>query len=81
VTSDCLISYKTNRYSVPHIFAGQEVWIKVLKGIYLNIYSNDNKLIAEHSLVSGRGNIVSDKAITNHLNVMKTVTLINYPTN
>jgi len=62
VTSDCLISYKSNRYSVPHIFAGQEVWIKVLKGIYLNIYSNDNKLIAEHSLVSGRGNIVSDKS-------------------
>ena len=62
VTSDCLISYKLNRYSVPHIFAGQEVWIKEVKGIYLNIYSNENNLIAEHTLASGKGQIVSDKS-------------------
>jgi len=32
VTGDCLISYKSNKYSVPHYFATKEVWIKVMYG-------------------------------------------------
>lgn len=50
VSSDCLISVDGNRYSVPHIFAGREVWIRISQGIYLEIYSQSNKLIAKYTL-------------------------------
>ncbi len=50
VSSDCLISYKGNRYSVPHIFACREVWVRVSQGRYLKIYSQSNKEIATHLL-------------------------------
>jgi len=46
----CLISYKGNKYSVPHYFATKEVWLKVLYGNKLQIYSTKNKLIASHTL-------------------------------
>ena len=50
VSSDCLISVDGNRYSVPHIFAGRDVWIRISQGIYLEIYSQSNKLIAKYTL-------------------------------
>jgi len=50
VSSDCLISVDGNRYSVPHIFAGREVWIRISQGRYLEIYSQSNKLIAKYTL-------------------------------
>jgi transposase len=50
VTADCLISFEGSRYSVPHLFVTKEVWIKVSKGCRLQIYSSQNKLIAEHIL-------------------------------
>jgi transposase len=50
VTSDCLISFDGSRYSVPYIFAGKEVWVKVSKGFYLQVYSNQNQIIATHKL-------------------------------
>ena len=50
VSSDCLISYQGNRYSVPHVFAGKEVWIRESQGVYLHIYSQTNNLIATHNL-------------------------------
>jgi len=50
VSSDCLISVDGNRYSVPHIFAGREVWIRISQGIYLEIYSQSNKIIAKYTL-------------------------------
>jgi len=62
VTRDCLISYNGNRYSVPHIYAGNEVWVKIYKGAYLRVYSKVNKLIAEHKLVSGKGEVIIDKS-------------------
>ena len=49
VSYDCLISYNGSRYSVPWMFAGKFVWIKISKGYYLQIYSQANKLIAEHN--------------------------------
>lgn len=52
VSSDCLISYQGNRYSVPHIFAGQEVWVRVSQGRYLKIYSRSKKELATHVLVT-----------------------------
>ena len=62
VTRDCLISYNGNRYSVPHIYSGNEVWVKIYKGVYLRVYSKVNKLIAEHRLVSGKGEVIIDKS-------------------
>lgn len=50
VSSDCLISVDGNRYSVPHIFAGREVWIRISQGRYLEIYAQSNKLIAKYTL-------------------------------
>ncbi len=50
VSSDCLISFNGNRYSVPHIFVRQEVWLKVSQGNKLLIYSNKNVEIAQHDI-------------------------------
>lgn len=58
VTGDCLISYKGNKYSVPHYFATKEVWIKVVYGNSLQIYSSKNKLIASHILSLGKKEII-----------------------
>ena len=50
VTKDALISYKGNKYSVPHYFASKEVWLKVLYGTTLQIFSTKNRLIASHTI-------------------------------
>lgn len=61
VTKDCLISYKGSKYSVPHHFASKEVWVQVVYGATLNIYSNRGKLIAGHKLSLVKGSIIIDK--------------------
>lgn len=61
VTTDCLISYKGNKYSVPHYFTSKEVWIRVLYGTTLQIYSSKNKLIATHSLSLAKGEVIINK--------------------
>jgi hypothetical protein len=58
VTSDCLISYGGNRYSVPHYFVRSEVWVRVSKGIFLHIYSQKNARIAVHKLSVGKGEVI-----------------------
>ncbi|HUV81519.1 MAG TPA: hypothetical protein VMW53_00360, partial [archaeon] len=50
VSSDCLISVDGNRYSVPHIFACRDVWVRISQGRYLEVYSQSNKLMAKHIL-------------------------------
>lgn len=50
VTSDCLLSYGGSRYSVPYLFSGKQVWIRVSKGYMLEVYSQNNRLIATHTL-------------------------------
>lgn len=61
VTSDCLISYGGSRYSVPHIHAGQDVWVKTVQGVYLAVYSQTGTSIARHLLSSGKGGVVIDR--------------------
>lgn len=61
VTNDCLISYKNNKYSVPHYFAGCEVWVRTLRGVTLEIYSSKNKLIASHKLSLSKKEIIVNK--------------------
>jgi transposase len=61
VTGDCLISYKGNKYSVPHYFAGKEVWLRVLYGTTLQIFSSKNKEIASHSISLLKGEVFIKK--------------------
>ncbi len=62
VTLDCLVSYRSNRYSVPYAFAGKTVWLLPHKGITLKIYSQKGNLIAEHPLSLKKGQIIINKA-------------------
>lgn len=62
VTSDCLISYKGNRYSVPYFFVGKEVWVRCYKGIKLQVYSQQGKLISEHEISKGKGEVILNKS-------------------
>lgn len=57
VTADCMISYKANRYSVPHIFARKEVWVRESQGVDLIIYSQAGRIITTHKLVLGQKGI------------------------
>ena len=61
VTSDCLISFGGNRYSVPHRYVKSEVWVRVSQGYYLQIHSKANSLIATHILSAGKGNVIINK--------------------
>lgn len=61
VTQDCLIAFGGNRYSVPYLYVGQEVWVRVSRGVYLQVYSQVGKLIATHTLRAGRGQVVIDQ--------------------
>ncbi|MFP4487631.1 MAG: Mu transposase domain-containing protein [Campylobacterales bacterium] len=55
------MSYKGNKYSVPHYFTSKEVWIRVVYGTTLQIYSSKNKLIATHTLALGKGEVIINK--------------------
>ena len=61
VTFDCLLSYSGSRYSAPWMFAGKQVWVRVAKGYFLDIFSQANKLVARHRLASVKGSVVLDK--------------------
>jgi len=61
VTGDCLISYKSNKYSVPHYFAGKEVWIRIVQGVTIEVYSSKNKLIASHKLSLAKKEVILNK--------------------
>ena len=61
VTTDCLIAYGGNRYSVPYPYAGQDVWVRVSQGAYLLAYSKTGTPIARHILSPGKGNVVIDR--------------------
>lgn len=61
VTYDCLISFYGSRYSVPWLFAGKMVWIKVSRGYFLHVYSESNKLVACHRLSLEKGKVIINK--------------------
>lgn len=61
VSYDCLLSYEGSRYSVPWMFAGKLVWVKISKGYYLQIYSQANKLVASHTLSAKKGSVIIDQ--------------------
>ncbi len=67
VSADCLISFMGCRYSVPYLFVGKQVWVKVSKGSYIEVYSTKSKLIARHKLSLEKGKIIMlDSHYKNH---------------
>jgi transposase len=58
VASNCLLSFGGSRYSVPWLFAGKEVWIRIKNGYYLEVYSEANKCIAHHPLAPQKRSVV-----------------------
>lgn len=86
VSYDCLISYNGSRYSVPWMFAGKFVWIKISRGYHLQVYSQSNKLIAEHplSVKKGSTNIIQEhyknyREITESFQSLKEKFLESFP--
>jgi transposase len=83
---DCLLSYDGSRYSVPWMFAGKLVWVKISRGYFLQIYSQANKLIASHKLSMKKGSVVIDqehyksyKSFTGSFDSMKEKFLESFP--
>jgi transposase len=61
VSKDCLNAFGSNRYTVPHFYAGQDVWVRVAKGVYVTIASNTGTTIAAHPLQSGKGHVTINR--------------------
>lgn len=62
VNWDCLLSFRGNKYSVPHIYAGKLVWVRTSQGTMLQVYNQKRECVATHSLSHGKGAITMDKA-------------------
>lgn len=59
--NDCMVSYETNFYSVPHIFVGQRIGLKDLKNGQIEIFDERGTLIATHAKSSGKYRVQSNK--------------------
>jgi transposase len=62
VNWDCLLSFRGNKYSVPHIYAGKLVWVRTSQGATLQVYNQKRECVATHSLSPGKGVIIMEKA-------------------
>jgi transposase len=54
-TSDCLISYDGNLYSVPAEYHKRQLLVRVTEGGYLLVFSSQGDEIARHRLSDGQG--------------------------
>jgi hypothetical protein len=62
VAKDCLVSYRGNRYSVPHTFAGKSMVLRQpLDSGTVRIFHHQD-LIAEHKTATGKGKMVVERA-------------------
>jgi len=58
VAKDCLFSYRGNRYSVPHPYAGKSVTVREpLDSGAIRVFDRQD-LIAEHTTATGKGEMV-----------------------
>lgn len=55
VSWDCLVSVGGSRYSVPHAYAGQQVWVRTALGVRLTVYNQRGEEIARHPLSAKKG--------------------------
>jgi len=61
VSRDCLVSYGGSRYSVPHRYAGTQVWVRTSLGTRLEVYDPQGTVIARHELAAKKGQSVLDQ--------------------
>jgi transposase len=62
VAKDCLVSYRGNRYSVPHVYAGKSVAVREpLDWCIVRVFHQQD-LLAEHKTATGKGEMVIDPA-------------------
>lgn len=61
VSSDCFISYQSNRYSVPHEYAGRVVCIRDRLNGSLDIYTLENTMICSHVKLHGKYNLSKNR--------------------
>lgn len=55
VSWDCLVSFQGSRYSVPHLYAGKQVWVRASQGVRLAVYNQRGQCIARHALSAKKG--------------------------
>lgn len=55
VSWDCLVSFRGSRYSVPHRYAGQRVWVRASQGARLTAYDQTGACVARHLLSATKG--------------------------
>lgn len=55
VSWDCLVSFRSSRYSVPAVYAGKLVWLLVSRGTHLLVLDGQRQIIAEHTLSPHKG--------------------------
>jgi transposase len=55
VSWDCLVSFQGSRYSVPHLYAGKQVWVRASQGVRLGVYDQRGECIAQHALSAKKG--------------------------
>jgi hypothetical protein len=61
VSSDTLVSYQSNRYSVPFVYVGQHVHVQDEKNGMLHIYNQEGELITKHEKASGVHQVITNK--------------------
>lgn len=61
VSSDTLVSYQSNRYSVPYLYVGHHVYIQDDKNGILRIYNHEGMLITEHEKASNVHQVITNK--------------------
>ena len=54
VMNDCMLSYETNRYSVPYQYVGSSIGVRDLRNGILEFYDGSGKCIARHEKLIGK---------------------------
>lgn len=54
VMNDCMISYESNRYSVPYEHVGGYIGVKDLRNGVIELYDSSGKCVAKHEKLSGK---------------------------
>ena len=62
VAKDCLVSYRGNHYSVPHLYAGKSVTVREPLSAGLIRIFHQHELIAEHPLSTAKGAVMMKQA-------------------
>lgn len=55
VSLDCLVSYGGSRYSVPHPYAGERVWVRAVLGSRVEIFDRQGECLASHARAPKKG--------------------------